>query len=267
MTVDSFTYYLENANDINANDTKSLRDVVDKYPYFQAARALYLKGLKNSNNFRYANALKSTAIQTTDRGQLFRLIHQDQKTAFKAGQSHEKTNIREIELIGIEDISAQESIAVDKAIRLKIKEGNSQFHFELEGESIDSAASDHVPHTVEKRSFSAWLNATNFKPIDRSSGPSTSQAKNFNIINNFIALNPKIKPLNDNQKPESDGGDGVAMQSTWMTETLAKIYEEQKNYEKAIRAYRILSLKYPEKSTYFARQIKTLTALKAQNNI
>ena len=56
------------------------------------------------------------------------------------------------------------------------------------------------------------------------------------------------------------------MQSTWMTETLAKIYEEQKNYDKAIRAYRILSLKYPEKSAYFARQIKTLTALKAQNN-
>ena len=37
------------------------------------------------------------------------------------------------------------------------------------------------------------------------------------------------------------------MPSSIMTETLAKIYLEQKKYTKAIQAYEILILKYPEK--------------------
>ncbi len=47
-----------------------------------------------------------------------------------------------------------------------------------------------------------------------------------------------------------------------MTETLARIYLEQKNYDKAIQSYKILSLKYPEKSSFFADQIKAVKELK-----
>ena len=49
-----------------------------------------------------------------------------------------------------------------------------------------------------------------------------------------------------------------------MTETLAKIYVKQKKIKKALYAYKILSLKYPEKSSLFAIQIKKLQ--KKKNN-
>ena len=49
-----------------------------------------------------------------------------------------------------------------------------------------------------------------------------------------------------------------------MTETLAKVYLAQKKYENAIQAYKILSLKYPEKSSLFADQIQRIKIL--QNN-
>jgi len=43
-----------------------------------------------------------------------------------------------------------------------------------------------------------------------------------------------------------------------VTETLAKIYALQGNVNKAIRAYEILSLRFPQKSAYFATLIKKL---------
>ena len=44
----------------------------------------------------------------------------------------------------------------------------------------------------------------------------------------------------------------------YMTETLAKIYVKQEKYKEAMKAYKILSLKYPEKISLFANQIKDL---------
>ena len=50
-----------------------------------------------------------------------------------------------------------------------------------------------------------------------------------------------------------------------MTETLAMVYLQQKNYKKAIQAYKILSLKNPEKSGFFADQIRAIKKIMAQN--
>ncbi|MED5269787.1 MAG: hypothetical protein VX406_03010 [Bacteroidota bacterium] len=46
-----------------------------------------------------------------------------------------------------------------------------------------------------------------------------------------------------------------------ITETLAKILTNQKKYKKAIKAYRILSLKYPKKSSFFADHINKIKKL------
>jgi tetratricopeptide (TPR) repeat protein len=42
----------------------------------------------------------------------------------------------------------------------------------------------------------------------------------------------------------------------FVTETLAKIYHNQKNYERALKAYQQLILKIPKKKSFFAAQIE-----------
>ncbi len=75
MNVTDFTYFLEHPTKVvEPIHTKHLEDIIEEYPYFQAARALHLKGLKNLNSYKYNKALKITAAFTTDRDVLFDFI-------------------------------------------------------------------------------------------------------------------------------------------------------------------------------------------------
>ena len=51
-----------------------------------------------------------------------------------------------------------------------------------------------------------------------------------------------------------------------MTVTLARVYLELQNYKKAIQAYKILILKNPEKSGFFADQIRAIEKLQDPNS-
>ena len=110
-----------------------------------------------------------------------------------------------------------------------------------------------------------------FKPIIREAEKSVTEIeisvekqKKIELIDKFIENNPKITPIS------KDAQNIVIEQKTedttyLMTETLARVYLEQKKYSKAIQAYEILILKYPEKSSFFADRISDIKILQ-QNN-
>lgn len=85
--------------------------------------------------------------------------------------------------------------------------------------------------------------------------------KQQDLIDKFIANNPKIQfsdkfEYEDPQHSlESEVSDSV------FTESLAKIYIKQGQYQKALHIFEKLNLKYPEKNTYFADQIRFLTKI------
>ena len=92
------------------------------------------------------------------------------------------------------------------------------------------------------------------------------------LIDKFLASNPGVirRKTTDEYGGESESKLDVVEKSTaesdeLITETLANIYFQQKNFEKARIAYQKLSLKYPEKSVYFATRIKEIEDLKNIN--
>ncbi|RYF19983.1 MAG: hypothetical protein EOO42_13295 [Flavobacteriales bacterium] len=80
-----------------------------------------------------------------------------------------------------------------------------------------------------------------------------------NIIDSFIKNEPQIGPpkaeqINNENKAKKSAED----HNDLVSETLASIYIEQMLYHKAIDTYEKLSLKFPEKSRYFADLIQSL---------
>ncbi|PBI91616.1 hypothetical protein BSF41_12180 [Flavobacterium sp. ACN2] len=131
----------------------------------------------------------------------------------------------------------------------------------------------------EKHSFQEWLQLSRTEPIDRSNEISPEEQakieaakeeerqKKAEIIDKFIETNPKISPIKPGTSTPTVQIEPVIEDNSYlMTETLARVYLEQKKYTKAIQAYEILILKYPEKITFFADRISDIKILQQNNN-
>ena len=132
---------------------------------------------------------------------------------------------------------------------------------DIDSSKIDNKNEKETHKTsTNKKSFSEWLSLSNVSPIDRSN-ENVSKSTDSAMINDFIEKNPKIGSFKTSLDIKNDNLI-FNEQETLMTETLAEIYLSQNNFDKAIQSYKILSLKYPEKSGFFADQINKIKKIK-----
>ncbi|MBV1888220.1 MAG: hypothetical protein KUG51_02910, partial [Urechidicola sp.] len=119
MNTQDFTYLLDQPEHINLEHTKQLENVIATFPYFQSARALNLKGLKNEDSFRYNQALKTTAAYTTDRSILFDFIT---SSVFAKNKNEPKSE--NIEVLESEEIVSTQDSEKVTASNSEIKKPN-----------------------------------------------------------------------------------------------------------------------------------------------
>jgi tetratricopeptide (TPR) repeat protein len=87
--------------------------------------------------------------------------------------------------------------------------------------------------------------------------------KKISLIEKFLEAQPKMPPINEirSGSPKESQSQADEESDDLVTETLALIYSQQGYYKKAIQIFEKLSLKYPEKSTYFAGHIEKIKNL------
>ncbi len=301
MNVAEYTNLINKPDAVNDKQTEALGKIIQEFPYFQSARALYLKGLYNQNSFKYNYALKISAAHTTDRSVLFDFITSDTFTTIQKGFYEQKAaEILDITVAESEVVSEDPKLiirenTIEQSILTSIREASiaeSETQMEknivIEVADFDSKPVSEAEQKLEigkpltfslteRHSFQDWLQLSKFQPIQREileNSPEHEKPSEVNfekqkknvLIDKFIESNPKISPIKkDTDIPAIFFEPSKADNSSLMTETLARVYLEQKKYQKAIQAYEILILKYPEKSSFFADRILDIKNLQ-QNN-
>jgi len=223
-----FINHIRNPNNIHKEDLLGLNKLCQEYPYCASLHKLRLKALKQAGSDKFDNQLKMTAAISGNRTLLFEYIT---KNSFEL----------------IKDKFVEQKITKPKEI------------LEIGGPlKFDES---------EKHSFNEWLRLTNFKPIDRNDDLDKSTKlkpteKLSKIVKFITASKNKSQEKKEFFSPTKTALHSSTANNKLMTETLAKVYLEQGHLEKAISAYEILSLKYPQKSSLFANQIKAIKQLK-----
>src|SRR5690606_33729390 len=211
---EQFTSLLLHPQDITAEQTLLIQSVITDYPFFQPARALYLKGLKSKQSFKYNQELKTTAAYTTDRSILFDFITSEVFNQNEISQQIKQNSehLRNITVNEIDDISVNKSVTIDEALKQHLKNSEQtldpylfeekihvedviQFISDMNTSqnnpviAIDVDAIEQTPeetlhigkplefNKTETHSFSEWLKITSFKPIVRTEETSVSKVE------------------------------------------------------------------------------------------
>ncbi len=267
MTRDQLLRCLEDPSLLNERTLGELREILDEYPYFQTAHLLYIRNLQKENNFRFAAQLKTCAVYATDRTVLYHLLN----------PAPEKKRIPdpslEIDVVSIRNNTASIELSDDPSA--SIKEHGESFT-RVKNDTAGKEHADLLNFELSDNTYMlGGIENESDKPksdLAKDSSHEITRKEKFdepeqkaNLIDRFIKDNPAF-----NVKHSENSGiaekinkmlDNSGESDEYITETLARIYVKQGLYQKAITAFQKLSLKYPEKSAYFARQIEEVTNL------
>lgn len=297
MNKQEFISYLEDPAKIQPGIVPQLKELLKAYPAFQTGHVLLLKSLYESNDVLYEKYLTRIAAYAGNRELLYDYIlgKHNVLTNEPERQPSEMKEVRDQEDEKANpSTTAEEDIKGEPHKEQKIKsetekpekpeppaEAEKKQVHKTDKNYFDSVtiSSDYfnitdIGRRIESddkfdgvHSFSQWLDIMNRKPREAGEEMPVQPDKKWELIDNFINTNKgfvpsKEKPVDKDGMVHDLSEQSISDKDEFMTETLARIYIKQRNFDKALHIFQKLSLKYPEKSVYFAGQIKIVEQLK-----
>ena len=236
MNREKFDNFIENYDSKEEILVSQMALLIEKYPYFQLPRFFLTKSLKDQNKNGLDIALNQLALYTANRGLLKQKIESKVKSTKKVKDTKPSNTTKKIQ-------NNLQAIAKEKKLK---SQSNKKVRF---SKDLKLSFLDWIKYTDENQNIQIQ-ESKKLEPLKNK----------LSIIDRFIEADPKISPMEKNEPIESlINGDFNSEEL--MTESLAKILLRQKKYKKAIKAYKILSLKYPEKNVFFAGQIQKIKKL------
>ncbi len=272
------------------SDVDKLDILTKEFPFFQSAHVLLTIASKKHNSGLYQQTLRNTAISIPNRSRLHYLLNLNDTTAPQIEpvvELKKEVEIKQpVEPVSEIDHLKKVELQVEKV--LTEEELTEQVEKEVEKQLVSALIEKQILSIPEKEkenkkekmssgTFTDWLKSMK-EGVTESELPEKEQAIEVKItepikvpldkkleqkliIDKIIEANPSNIRLKGDQKffaADNKAKESLFENEDLVTETLAKIYALQGNIPKAIRAYEILSLKFPQKSVYFASLIENL---------
>ena len=263
------------ADRLTEEHVRQLDRLIADHPWFAPARFLRLKALHQLGKVADRQETGLAAVLSGDRSHLYRFIHGEVErlSGMAGGDSSE-----------LEFIAGDEGMPGEKGDLLMFDDEDvseksipEKEDDEMEEPEIDEAAAIPVgvPPDEDVDDGHGEAGSVPFidppeqqepgqpvRPVDpvptgASNGNSSNQS--IGLIEQFLNSDPGVIKADKQTSLEGDVSErSVKEDDSFITNTLAKIYVKQGLHAKAIYAYERLSLKYPEKSAYFAAQIEKI---------
>lgn len=252
----------------------TVSETVEAYPFFDAGWMLMLKNQHNIGNANFNKELKRGAVFVHNRSALYNFIELKPQPA----EEIKIETVAEPEKKGKEEEEREEEKVEPKKEETKVEPIpdyfadvpdtlDDDFSERLEYELPDGqkyTLSDDVTPVDEDgvHSFTEWLEQINNQPqvVEKKNKPSIDD-----LIDKFINMQQEheIRPSKkiDTAEATRRMEESTRENEDVFTVTLAELYINQHQYQKAINIFRKLGLKNPEKSVYFAARIAEIEKL------
>jgi hypothetical protein len=221
--------FLEEFDSTKKKHHQLLKEIVKQYPIFHLVKPYFLKSVEQNEPENYDAVLSHTSIATLDRKVLYEFLENQQYTTEKQPPE---------ENVKVKTSQEKEKKVQKKNPTIQSEKQNNEYPSEL--------------------SFSEWAS---YLKANRQSRKSNQIDEKLELIDTFLQKKRTVVPTKGILNNDDLSSQSLAPTDELMTETLAKVFVKQKKFEEATQAYQILSLKYPEKNSFFADQIKEIKRL------
>jgi len=217
--------------DVTMISQEDIQKLISDFPYFDIARLLSLLVTQENSPSKVSKDIIDSAIYFRERKKLYHLLNSDLRKSLIKNYKTETSSSPEEDFLNLSSVNQN------------MKNDLLDFTYSERGlrNNNKNIKSDH---SIEEKSKTA----SKAIPKDKKT-----------LIEKFLIEEPGVIPANKKTDLKGDVSKTSVLESeNLLSDTLAKIYVKQGLYNKSIFAYEKLSLKYPEKSAYFASQIKEI---------
>lgn len=295
MNKTAFIRHIKDPELLGKESLPELMDLVVQFPYFSTAHTMLAMNFYCENHILYDAQLKMAASLMNDRNILrqhitkiaklkeqvalpdeYRPKQQPQPTV---AETETKTiNESQPPVDSVEDtVKPVDQSPEQSAMPAAEPQAETTQPVSMQASDNDSASQAELPTiTDEEADDDAYLRKKSLEELKRlvaerikkieaekKNASKTTPAKE-DLIEKFIRENPSISRPQQQEfyNPAIAAQQSVVDNENIVTETLANIFVKQGHFDKAIGIYEKLSLKYPEKSSYFAALIEETSSKK-----
>ncbi|MBP3726837.1 MAG: tetratricopeptide repeat protein [Bacteroidaceae bacterium] len=218
----NLAYLTQHPEQLNKDTLHELRAAVAAQPTHQVARLLMLQNLYLLHDPTFDEEMRRASVFITDRNVIFNMVEAVHHTV---GKAKKKSPTATTSAPTPQQPSTAALATTDY----------TAYMLAQQAESNPVTANEHT--TRQQQLIDSFISSTEQgQPVTTPTATQTEKTPDTHTT-----------PTEDN-----------AEQGGFFTETLARIYLQQGRYDKALQIIKQLNLNYPEKSRYFADQIRFL---------